>query len=151
MATDVEMKQEEERPASLWDWFEAPDFGRWFEGPRPWFRDEDRLRIEQEVTDDSMMIRAEMPGIDPAKDIEITVDDGVLTIRAERRSEQKETQGGGSRSEFRYGSFTRAVRVPKDMDPDEVTATYKDGILEVKFPYKVPIEAQPRKATVSRS
>ncbi len=150
MGSEVEMKREE-RPASLWDWFDGPDFGRWFEGLRPWFRDEDRLRIEQELTDDTMVIRAEMPGIDPDKDVEITLEDGVLTIRAERRSEQKETQAGRTRSEFRYGSFTRAVRVPKDMDPDEVTAAYKDGILEVRFPYKVPTEAPPRKVTVSRS
>jgi HSP20 family protein len=150
MSSEVEMKHEE-RPVSLWDWFEGPDFGRLFEAFRPWFRDEDRLRIEQELADDSMMIRAEMPGIDPDKDVEITVDDGVLTIRAERRSEQKETQAGRTRSEFRYGSFTRAVRVPKDMDPDDVTATYKDGILEVKFPYKVPTEPAPRKVAVSRS
>ena len=54
------------------------------------------------------MIRAELPGIDPAKDVDITVTDGQLTIKAER-SEKKESKG---RSEFSYGSFMRSVTLP---------------------------------------
>lgn len=151
MKTDIERKGEE-RPARLWDWFDAPEFGRWFEGLQPWSRfREDRMRIEQELTDDVMMIRAEMPGIDPAKDVEITVADGVLHIRAERRSEKTAETAGRMHSEFHYGSFERAVRVPKDMNTEDVTATYTNGILEVRFPYKVPTEAKPRKVTVSTS
>jgi HSP20 family protein len=150
MANDIDMTRSE-RPAGLWDWFEGPDLGRWLEGWWPAFRGEDKLRIEQEVTDDSMLIRAEMPGIDPAKDVEITLEDGMLMIRGERRSENVEERAGRTRSEFRYGSFSRVLRVPKDMDPDDVSATYKDGILEVTFPYKVPTVAQPRTVTVSTS
>jgi len=149
MGNEVEVKREQ-RPARWWDWFDGPDVGRWFEGLWPVPREEDRLRVEQELTDDSMTIRAEMPGIDPDKDVEMTVDDGVLRIRAERRSEKTEEQAGRTRSEFRYGSFTRTLRVPEGMNPDEVTATYKDGILEVKFPYKVPTEARAHKVTVTR-
>jgi HSP20 family protein len=150
MARDIEMRREE-WPARLWDWFDSPELGKWFEGLRPMFRDEDRLRIEQEMTDDTMVIRAEMPGIDPDKDVEITVADGVLNIRAERRYEQKEEKEGRTRSEFRYGSFARAVRVPRDMSVEDVSASYKDGILEVRYPYKVPTETPPRKVTVTKS
>jgi HSP20 family protein len=151
MGDDVEMRRQE-WPARLWDWFESPDLGRWFEGWRPLLREEDRLRIEQEMTaDDTMVIRAEMPGIDPDNDVEITVADGILSIRAERRYEQSEEKEGRTRSEFRYGSFSRAVRVPREMSVDDVTAIYKDGILEVRVPYKVPTEAPPRKVTVTRS
>ncbi len=150
MSKDIELKREE-WPARLWDWFDAPELGRWFEGVRPWFRDEQRLRIEQELTDDTMVIRAEMPGIDPDKDVEITIDDGVLRVRAERKFEKKEEKEGGTRSEFHYGSFERALRVPKDVGVDDVKATYKDGILEVRVPYKVPTEAQPRKVAITRS
>jgi HSP20 family protein len=151
MDTDIETIRED-WSAGVWDWFESPDLGRWFEGLRPFLRDDDRLRIEQELTDDdTMTIRAEIPGIDPVKDVEITVDDGVLSIRADRRYEKKEEQAGLYRSEFRYGSFTRSVRVPKYMDPDDVRASYKDGILEVTFPFKVPTEAEPRKVPVNRS
>jgi HSP20 family protein len=156
MSSDIAVKREE-LPARLWDWFDLPEFGlwpglgRWFEGLAPLFREEDRLRIEQELTDDTMAIRAEMPGIDPDKDVEITVADGVLHIHAERKLEHKEQTEGRTRSEFRYGSFSRSVRVPKEMDVDDVKATYKDGILEVRFPCKVPTEAPPRKVAVTKS
>lgn len=148
MATEVEMRRE--RPARWWDLLDMPDM-RLFEGFGPLFRDEDRLRIEQELTDETMKIRAEMPGIDPEKDVDITLDDGVLSIHAERRSEKTDERAGQTWSEFRYGSFARSVRVPKDMNPDEVTASYKDGILEVTFPYKVPTKAQSRKVAVTTS
>jgi HSP20 family protein len=148
MAKDVEVACSE-RPARFWDMLEWPD--RWFEGMRPWFMGEGTLRIEQEMTDDSMVIRAEMPGIDPDKDVEITLSNGVLRIRAERKSEKKEEQAGRTRSEFRYGSFERALRVPDDVNVDDVKASYKDGVLEVHVPYKVPTEAQPAQIPVSRS
>jgi HSP20 family protein len=150
MSNDIERKREE-WPARLWDWFEAPDFGRWLEGIRPWFREEERLRIEQELTDDTMVVRAEMPGIDPDKDVQITIDDGVLQIRAERKYEKTEEEKGRTRSEFRYGSFTRALRVPKELGVDDVKASYHDGILEVRFPCKVPSETEARKVPITRS
>ena len=103
------------------------------------------------MTDDSMVIRAEMPGIDPDKDVEVTVADGLLSIRAERRFEEKEEKEGRTRSEFRYGAFSRTVRVPQDIDVDDITASYKDGILEVRYPCKMPTEAPPRKVAVTRS
>ena len=145
------MRCDRSRWPSIWDWFDGPEMVRWFEGMRPIFREEDRLRIEEEMTDDTMVIRAEMPGIDPDKDVEVTVADGLLSIRAERRFEEKEEKEGRTRSEFRYGSFARTVRVPQDMSLDDVTASYKDGILEVRYPYKVPTEAPPRKVAVTRS
>jgi HSP20 family protein len=150
MERDIELRREE-WPSRLWDWFDGPEHNRWFEGLRPWFRDEDRLRIEQEVTDDTMVIRAEMPGIDPETDVDITLDDGVLRIRAERTLESKEEAEGRRRSEFRYGSFERVVRVPRTVTVDDLEATYRDGILEVRVPYKVPTQAQPRKVPVTRS
>src|ERR1035437_10492250 len=61
------------------------------------------LRIEDRLEQDRYVVRAEIPGVDPDKDVEITVDDGVLTISAERREEGKEK----GRSEFHYGSFPR--------------------------------------------
>ena len=138
-------------PERLWDWFEAPELGRWFEGLRPWSREEWRLRVEQEVVDDTMVLRAELPGIDPDKDVEITVSDGLLNLRAERRFEEKEDKGGRIRSEFRYGSFSRTIRVPRELSVDDVTASYRDGNLEVRFPFKVPTENQPRKVPVTRA
>ena len=139
-------------PARLWHRLEeVPEFSRWFEGLRPWSGEEWRLQIEEELTDDTMVIRAELPGIDPDKDVEITVADGVLNLRAERRYEKTEEEKGRTRSEFRYGSFTRAVGVPRELSVDDVKASYKDGILEVRFPCKVPTEAEARKVPITRS
>jgi HSP20 family protein len=149
MDKDIELKRDEW--PRLWDWFDTSDLSRWFEGLRPWFREEDRLRIEQEVTDDTLVIRVEMPGIDPERDVDITLDDGVLRIRAERTAEAKDEAEGRMRSEFRYGSFERVVRVPRTVTVDDLEATYRDGILEVRIPYKVPTEAPPRKVPVTRS
>ena len=76
------------------------------------------------------MIRAELPGLDPENDIEVTIDGRVLTIRAERRHEDT----GPCRSEFRYGSLAREVRLPARVDAADVTARYDKGVLEVSVP-----------------
>jgi HSP20 family molecular chaperone IbpA len=88
------------------------------------------LRLEEEVGDGKYQVRAEVPGVDPAKDIDISVNDGQLTISAER-TEKSERAG---RSEFSYGSFTRTVTLPKGADEDAVKATYDQGILTVTVP-----------------
>jgi HSP20 family protein len=149
MATRAELERGDQL-STLWSWFDLP-MAKWLEGIGPLSDDDELLRVEQEMTDDSMVIRAEMPGIDPDKDVQITVSDGVLVIRGQRRFERKQDDGGRTRTEFRYGSFSRALSVPDGMDPDDVTATYRDGILEVRFPYKVPSTTEPRKVEVTRS
>ncbi|MEO3856931.1 Hsp20/alpha crystallin family protein [Acrocarpospora sp. B8E8] len=85
------------------------------------------LRFEDFVRDGQYVLRCELPGVDPAKDVEVTVAGGMLTIHAERHQEEKE----GGRSEFRYGSMTRSVTLPTGAKEDEVTATYDKGILEI--------------------
>lgn len=88
------------------------------------------IRVEDEMKDGNYEIRAEIPGVDPAKDVDITVRDGLLTIKAER-SEKKESEG---RSEFSYGSFARSVTLPRGADEDAITASYDKGILTVTVP-----------------
>ncbi len=85
------------------------------------------IRLEDEMQDGHYLLRAELPGIDPAKDVDITVSNGQLTITAER-SEKKETKG---RSEFSYGSFTRSVTLPAGANEEDIKATYDKGILTV--------------------
>ena len=114
----------------LADWLESP-----WTGPPP-FLVTQSFRVEETVQDDGYMIRAELPGLDPGKDIEVTVDGRILTIRAERRQEDS----GPYRSEFRYGSLTRSVRLPARVDASDVTARYDKGILEVSVPAR---EAKP--------
>lgn len=105
------------------EWF--PGFPSWAT-LRPVFGGQP-IRLEDEMKDGRYQIRAELPGIDPAKDVEITTRDGVLTIRA-HRSGSKEADG---RSEFGYGSFVRSVSLPPGANEDDITATYDKGILTV--------------------
>ncbi|HET9601427.1 MAG TPA: Hsp20/alpha crystallin family protein, partial [Acidimicrobiales bacterium] len=134
MSKDVEPASGERGFRRLWDWFEGPELARWFEGFRPMLAWEDRLRVEEEIQDDALVIRAEVPGIDPEKDAEITVEGGRLHLRVERRRETKEEQEGRMRSEFRYGSLHRTLALPEDVQAEDVTATYQDGLLEIRVP-----------------
>ncbi|MBF6241087.1 Hsp20/alpha crystallin family protein [Nocardia otitidiscaviarum] len=91
------------------------------------------LRVEDTVEDGRYVIRAEIPGIDPA-DAQVSVQNGQLTIKAER-TERKEEKG---RSEFRYGSFVRTVALPPGAQEDAIDATYAKGILTVTVPMAEP-------------
>jgi HSP20 family protein len=85
--------------------------------------------------DGDLVIRAELPGIDPEKDVDISVHKDVLTIKGERRHEEKtEGKDGFYRFESHYGSFRRSVVLPEGARPDDIRATYEDGILEVVVP-----------------
>lgn len=90
------------------------------------------VRIEEYTKEGEFTIRAEIPGIDPDKDIEISVEDGVLTVEGQRQEKHQ----SGQRSEFYYGRFMRSVSLPNGADEDHIKATYRDGILEVKVPVK---------------
>jgi HSP20 family molecular chaperone IbpA len=94
------------------------------------FFDGNLLRLEDEMKDGVYEVRAELPGVDPTDDIEVTVHDGQLTIRAER-AQAAESNG---HSEFSYGSFMRTVPLPAGADEDDINATYDRGILTVTVP-----------------
>jgi HSP20 family protein len=111
--------------------------------------DEDLLRVEEFVDGDTAVVRAEMPGVDPERDIEITVADHQLRIRGERRQESKTENKNGYRSEFRYGSFLRTIALPAGASDQDVEATYVDGVLEVRVPVN-RAEAAAKKIPVSR-
>jgi HSP20 family protein len=127
-------------------------FGRrlveWPEAWRDMFEESD-MKVEEFQEDDHMVVRAEMPGIDPDKDVEITLDHQMLHLRAERRSETKTEDAKGYRSEFRYGAFERTVPLPVGATEADVTATYTDGILEVRIPVDAT-KAETKRITVSR-
>ncbi len=112
-----------------------PELVEWFEEPfmtlRPYLAQ--AIRVEDFVEDDHYVVRAELPGIDPATDVEGTGGAGYLTIRAERHDKTE----GKHRTEFRYGSFTRSLPLPANADEDDVNATYHDGILMVSVGLKV--------------
>ena len=123
-----------------------PDLVEWFEEPfltlRPYLAQ--AIRIEDFVEGDRYLVRAELAGIDPAKDVEVTVGAGYLTIRAERHDRTE----GKHRTEFRYGSFSRSLPLPGNANPDDVTATYDHGILTVSVGLKVEKKQAARKIGV---
>ena len=134
---------------SLWlDW---PSLAAWFDWPTSAARDGDRmLRIEESLDKDALVIRAEVPGIDPDKDVTIEMQDHTLEIRAERRDEQHSEENGNRRSEFRYGSFYRAVPLPVDVKETDVKASYKDGILEIRIPCTPTPEPKRHRISIKR-
>lgn len=90
-------------------------------------------KVDVKRKDDDIVIRAELPGIDPA-DVDVEVTDGVLSIRGERRQEEKQEGEDWLVSESFYGSFERSLTIPDGVDPATITADYKDGILVVHVP-----------------
>jgi len=109
----------------------------------------DLMKVEEFTEGDHVVVRAEMPGIDPDKDVTITVSDHTLRLRAERREETKKEDDGSYRSEFHYGSFMRSLPLPPGASEEDVKATYKDGILEVRIPIDRN-EAEAKKVSVQR-
>lgn len=89
------------------------------------------IRIEQLLADGRFRVRAEIPGVDIGKDVELTVLDGVLRIEVERLEETERPEK--SHTEFRYGKFTRTVALPPGVREETGKATYLNGILEIEF------------------
>jgi len=112
----------------------VPDLIDWFEEPfltlRPYLGH--AIKVEDYTEDDHYVIRAEVAGIDPENELEVTAGAGYLTIRAVRSGNIEDKH----RTEFRYGSFSRTVPLPPDADADDVTAEYDKGILTIKLGLK---------------
>ena len=97
--------------------------------------------------DDRYVVTAELPGVN-RDDINVTVEDGVLTINAERRTEAEEKEDGRViRQERRYGKFVRSMRLGNHVDEGKVNAKYKDGVLELVLPKSEAV--QPKRIAVS--
>lgn len=130
-----------------WDWpFEA---FRPFEMLRRMAEDEE-VKVEEFTEDGQLVVRAELPGVDPDKDVDISIVDGNLCIRAERRHEEHKEGRDYRRSEIRYGSFSRTLPLPAKAKEDDIKASYKDGVLEVRAPLDEQA-ATPSRIPISRS
>jgi HSP20 family protein len=108
------------------------------------------LRVEEYREGDALVVKAEVPGIDPDKDVEITLLGNRLHIEV-RREEKSEHKGKeGYRSEFRYGTFARSVTLPGGVRQDDVQASYHDGVLEVRVPVPEEPVAGSRRIPITR-
>jgi len=110
----------------LWDnLFEGKprmrEFGKWFPS------------VDVSETKNDLIVKAELPGMDP-KDIDISLNDGYLTIKGEKKQEKEEKEENYHFIERSYGSFTRSVRLPNEVQRDKIAASFKNGILKVTLP-----------------
>ena len=101
------------------------------------------LDIRQE--DDKIIVEASAPGV-KADDIDVSIEDGILTIKGETKTEREEKKDNYLLKERRGGSFFRSVRLPDSVDASQAASTYSDGVLKITMP-KLP-EKQPRKLKV---
>ncbi|MDH6574710.1 Hsp20/alpha crystallin family protein [Kitasatospora sp. MAP5-34] len=104
------------------------------------------IPIEVTEEDGHYVVRAELPGMDPEHEIEITAEGDVLTVRAEHTESKQDKQ----HSEFRYGSFQRSVRLPVPIPEEGVEADYQDGILTVRVPLAEQAKETARSIPVKR-
>jgi HSP20 family protein len=90
-------------------------------------------RIEVSETETDLRIIAELPGV-KEQDIEVALDDGVLTLRAEKKTERKEERENTHFTERSYGVFQRSLQLPFQVNPDEVNAAFEQGVLTITMP-----------------
>lgn len=94
---------------------------------------EPEVKVEEWVEGDKRIIRADLPGVDPRKDIDLTIEGGLLTLSGQRREEQHDA----FRTEIRYGRFERVIALPTGTTADDVSAHYENGVLTVTMPTRV--------------
>lgn len=108
------------------------------------------VKIEEFLDGDVCVIRAELPGINPDQDVELSVDDGVLRLVATREEKDESRNANGYHSEFHYGRVARSFRLPEGATEADVSAGYKDGILEIRVSTpKKAVESEPRKIPIA--
>lgn len=106
--------------------------------------------LDVSENDEEYVVKAELPGIDP-KQIDVNLRGNVLTIKGEKREEKEEKGERFSRIERAYGSFSRTLRLPGDVQEDKVEARYKDGVLNLKLPKTEGAKAKSVKIQVNES
>ena len=102
-------------------WAEMPTLGEW------------EPKIDVTESRDAVMVKADLPGVDQ-KDIGVSLEGGVLTIKGERRHEKEEKDKRYHRVERSYGAFCRAMRLPSGVDAGKTVAEFKDGVLTITLP-----------------
>ncbi len=115
----------------------------------PGFAADGRLtpRIDLAETDKEIEVTAELPGLDE-KDVEVTLADGLLTIKGEKKSERTEEGKDIYVSERSYGSFQRVVQLPQGVDTDKVAADFSKGVLTVKVLKLPELQANSKKIEI---
>jgi HSP20 family protein len=103
--------------------------------------------IDVKETDKGIEVEAELPGVDE-KDVQVTLEDNVLTIKGEKKAEKEESKKGYYMSERSYGSFMRSFELPAGIDAGKVSATFTKGVLKVSLPKPAAAEAKAKKIDI---
>ena len=107
------------------------------------------VRFDVSESDESVEITAELPGIDES-DIDVTLADGVMTIKGEKKAESEKKKKDYYLSERHYGSFLRSFRLPDSVDPEKVKATFDKGVLAITLPKRAAAKQKQKKISISR-
>jgi len=118
-------------------------------GTSLWSRGAVHLRFEVSETDDAIELSAELPGIDE-KDVELTLIDGVLTIKGEKKAEKETKEKDYYLSERQYGSFVRSLRLPETIDENKIKARFDKGVLTVTLPKRAEAKAKKKKIAIGK-
>jgi HSP20 family protein len=106
--------------------------------------------IDVKETDADVVVQADLPGLDE-KDVTLTVQDGILTFRGEKRSERKDERENYHMMERSYGSFHRAIRLPDSVDADKAQARFVKGVLTVTLPKRPELAKAQKKIEIKSS
>ena len=97
--------------------------------------------LDVSETKDSLIVKAEVPGMEP-KDIDISLTGDLLTLKGEKKQKTEEKKENFHRIETRYGAFSRTIRVPVSVDSDKIEASYDNGVLKIVLPKKEEVKAK---------
>ena len=101
--------------------------------PEGFFTREFAPAFDISETDEEIIVKAELPGVDP-KEVDISLTGNMLTVRGEKREQHEEKGENVYRVERTFGSFSRTFPLPCEVREDQITATYKDGVLDLRLP-----------------
>ena len=101
-------------------------------------------------TSDAIVITAELPGVSE-EDVSLSLDNHVLTVKGEKKSEERREEDNYHRVERRYGSFQRSFRLPESIDEENVTASFDKGVLSVNIAKKPEAQRRPKTIEISKS
>ncbi|HEY5892543.1 MAG TPA: Hsp20/alpha crystallin family protein [Chthoniobacterales bacterium] len=126
--------------------FEEP-LGAW---RGPWQSGETMFAPNVDVTehDKDISVSAELPGLE-SKDVEVDVDDDVLTIRGEKRSEETSGEAGHRWTERTFGRFERSIPLPMEVNPDAAKAEFRNGVLRITLPKSETAKSHARKININ--
>jgi len=104
--------------------------------------------VDISETDSAYLIKGEIPGV-KKEDVKVTIEDGMITMRGERKQEKEEKSKKFHRIERSYGSFMRSFRMPDDVDESGVKAEFKDGMINVLLPKSAKAKSKSIEVSVS--